>query len=341
MTLRAGPSRAAGRAPTSGRLDYSPSEPFTPAAGLASRHLQTLFGALFRAGQPVPLRRERWEMPDGDFLDVDWLDAPPGAPRLLVLHGLEGSSRSGYVLATLAEARARGWGAAALNFRSCSGEPNRLLRSYHARETADVHFALERVRARSAGPLFAVGFSIGGGTLAWALAEAGEGAPVRAAAGVCVPFDVARSSALMDGSGPLRFLYRRWFFSTIKAKAAHKARAFPGSVDLPRVLSARTFRDLDDAFVAPIHGFAGAADFYRCASSGPALGQIRQPTLFIAALDDPFVPADSLPRDGGDNPHLYWLVTPRGGHLGYVAGSALRPRFWAERQVMEFFSRHL
>lgn len=322
-------------------LPSFPTAPFVPARGISSGHLQTLCGMLLRLGRAPRLRRERWETPDGDFLDVDWLDNRPDAPHVLVLHGMEGSSRSGYVSATLLEARARGWGAVALNFRSCSGEPNRRLRAYHSRDTADVHFVIERIRARVSGPLLAVGFSLGGSVLTWALAEAGEHSPVRAAAGVCVPFDIVRASEVMDSDGAWRALYRYWFFSTLKAKAAGKAHAFPGSLDRARILSARTFREFDDAFTAPVHGFADATDYYRRASSAQVVGQVRRPTLFVAAMDDPFMPGATLPEGGLDNPFLSWIVTRQGGHLGFTAGSAMRPHFWAERQVVEFFARQM
>lgn len=320
---------------------YVPTEPFCPVPGLDSPHAQTVLGLLLRAAPGPWLARERWETPDGDFVDVDWLEADPAAPHLLVLHGLEGSARSGYVSVTLQHARARGWGALALNFRSCGGEPNRLLRSYHSGDTRDAAFALERLRERTSGPLLAVGFSLGGNVLVKLLAEAGERCLLHAAAAVSVPYDLARCAESLDVTGGWNQLYRRWFLLTLKAKARQKARDFPGRLDVERILAARGIRDFDDAVTAPINGFEGVADYYRRASSGPMVGHVRRPTLFLTAADDPLVPGGCIPEDATRNPFLSLLVTDKGGHVGFVGGSLWRPRFWAEQEAIEFLARQL
>lgn len=328
-------SRSAPRAP------FTPTEPFQPALGLASPHAQTLVGVMLRAGAPLPLERERWELADGDFVDVDWLPAPPSAPHVLVLHGLEGSSRSGYVAVVMRLARERGWGAAALNFRSCSGEPNRLLRSYHSGETEDARYALERLQERVQGPLFGVGFSLGGNVMVKLLAELGEGSPLRAGAAVSVPYDLARCAEALDRNTGLGAVYRWVFLRSLKAKTRAKAERHPGQLDLERLRRVRGIVDFDDAVTAQLHGFGSAAEYYRRSSSGPLIGRIRRPTLLVTAVDDPMVPGGSIPEDAEKNPYLSWLVTQHGGHVGFLAGSLLRPRFWAEEQVIAFFAGQL
>ncbi|HEY0840097.1 MAG TPA: alpha/beta fold hydrolase, partial [Vulgatibacter sp.] len=306
--------------------------------GLSSPHAQTIFASLARPLRVPPLRRERWELPDGDFLDVDVLDPPPGAstevPWLLVLHGLEGSSQAGYVASILRGAHERGWGALALNFRSCGGEPNRLPRFYHSGETGDVKEAIARLRERTGGPILGVGFSLGGNVLLRLLEEEGGGAPLHAAAAVSVPFDLALCARTLDGGGGLVSIYRAVFLRSLRRKALEKARCHPGSLDPEAVRRAKGIVDFDDAVTAPLHGYASAGAYYEACSSGPALGAIRRPTLCLSAADDPLVPASCLPRPRPGPVTVE--VTPSGGHVGFVAGSIARPTFWAEERVLRF-----
>ena len=314
---------------------------FQPPRWLRGAHAQTVFGTLLRPGPRLPLRRERWELPDGDFVDVDRLDGPPAAPLLLVLHGLEGSSSSHYVRGFLDQARRRGWRGLALNFRSCSGEPNRLLRSYHSGETGDLAEAVARARRESQdAPLFAAGCSLGGNVLVKWLGEQGSSAPLRAAAAVSVPFDLQACARALDAPGAMSFVYRTRFLRTLKRKALAKARLFPG-IDAARVRSARTLFEFDEAVTAPVHGFAGAEDYWARSSSGPYLPRVGVPLLLLSAEDDPFIPAACLPREAAAlNRSVTLEVHPHGGHLGFVAGGFL-PWFWAEWRVAEFLAAHL
>lgn len=315
---------------------------FRPAAGLASPHAQTIFASYFRPRHTPPLVRQRLETPDGDFVDADRLMADPAAPHLLILHGLEGSSKSGYVAAMLRGAAARGWGAVALNFRSCSGELNRQPRFYHSGETGDALHVLQLLQAEVRGPWAGVGFSLGGNVLLRLLAEEGDGAPLVAGAAVSVPFDLHASARALDAprSGWMG-IYRGVFLRSLKAKAIAKAKCHPGVLDVARVRAARGIEAYDDAVTAPLHGWATAADYYRACSSGPALGRIRKPTLLLTADDDPIAPPSTLPGDVDGNPALTLVRTAHGGHVGFVAGSLARPHFWAEERVLRFFDRHL
>ena len=317
---------------------------FTPAAWLPGPNLQTVFARMARPWPRPEARRERWELPDGDFLDVDrFAGAPPGAPLLLVCHGLEGSSRAPYVRGLVALALRRGLAAAALNFRGCSGEMNRLPRFYHSGETEDLAYAVGRLAGERPGrPLCLGGFSLGGNVVAKYLAERGQAAPSQlvAAAVISAPFDLAACARAVDGPGFWAAVYRRRFLRTLREKALRKARAFDGLLDAGRVRAVRTFAGFDEAVTAPLHGFASAADYWARASSGRLLGRVRRPLLAISAADDPIVPAASLPLEAArGNPLVTLEVVPAGGHAGFVAGPPWRPRYWAEERAVEFLAR--
>jgi uncharacterized protein len=297
-----------------------------------------MWGPLVRGGR-VPLSRERVPTRDGDFLDLDWLDGPPAAPLLLVLHGLEGSTRSHYVQGLLREARVRGWRGVALNFRSCSGELNRRPRFYHSGDTGDLDTIVRLLAEREpGGRIGAVGVSIGGNVLLKWLGELGHDVPRQftAAVAISVPFDLARCARRLD-RGFERAVYTAHFLRTLRRKVVDKARSFPGFVDLAAVRRARTFGEYDRVVTAPLHDFADEQDYWARASSGPYLSRIRRPTLVISALDDPIVPADGLPDPHTLPPEVTAEFTERGGHAGFLEGRwPWRLESWAERRAVEF-----
>jgi uncharacterized protein len=284
--------------------------------------------------------RERFETPDGDFVDVDWLGGPSGSPLLLVLHGLEGTLRSHYIGGLFRLAAARGWRAGVMYFRSCSGELNRLPRFYHSGETGDFDHVLRRVAAREPGVrIGVVGVSIGGNVLVKWLGEQGEDAP-RALAGavaISVPFDLAGCARLMDRGLP-KVLYTTSFMRSLRQKTLAKARTFPDFVDIRAALRARTFAAYDRLVTAPLHGFADEEDYWRRSSSGPYVARIRRPTLLISALDDPFIPPASLPDPRLLPPAVRAEFVPRGGHVGFVEGRPWRATSWAERRAVDFLA---
>jgi len=319
-------------------VSFQPTEPFAPARGLASCHAQTIYATLVRPTHVPTLKRERWELPDGDFVDLDSFDGKPGAPHVVSLHGLEGSSRSGYIAAILRGAAERGWGATAINFRSCSGEPNRLARSYHSGDIGDALSVMQHLRERLTGPLYAVGFSLGANVLLRLLEETGDASPVDAAAAMSAPFELDVCANTLDSPDPFLRFYRARFLRTLKQKAREKLRRFPGVFDREAMERASTLRAFDDAVTAPLHGFRDATHYYAEASSGPRLHAIRRPTLLLSAKDDPMIPASTHPRDVSSNPHLHLVVTEHGGHVGYVSGGPLAPRFWGESQMLAFLA---
>jgi predicted alpha/beta-fold hydrolase len=300
----------------------------------------TVLGPLFRPPPEVATERERWELEDGDFVDVDRLQGPRDAPLLLALHGLEGSSSAHYLRGLLACARDRGWRALALNFRTCSGSVNRLLRSYHSGETGDFGELLQRAR-RESDRIVVAGCSLGGNVLVKWLGEQGDAAfrEIRAAAALSVPFDLAACSRTLDGPGLWQRIYRTRFLRSLKKKALEKLLIFPGAYDAERVRRAGTLLEFDEAVTAAVHGFASAADYYARSSSGPFVQNVRVPLLLLSAEDDPFIPASSIPR--AVPPNVTLEVWPHGGHLGFVEGPIWAPRFYAERRATGFLALHL
>jgi predicted alpha/beta-fold hydrolase len=319
---------------------------YRPAWWLPGPHAQTIAGRLLRRPPPFPLERERIETPDDDFIDLDFEPAAAPAqgptPAVIVLHGLEGSSRRGYAFITYDALARRGLRSIGMNFRSCSGEPNRTARFYHSGETDDLRFVLRHLRTRFGPvPLAAIGFSLGGNVLLKYLGEEGKSAELRAAVAISVPFDLAAGALVLEQSVMGRF-YSRIFLESLIAKAVVKAQLFDGRCNVDRIRNARTLREFDDAATAPLHGFASAEDYYARSSSAGFLDRIRIPTLLIHSLDDPFLPPASIPRQVIDrNPNLTMILTRHGGHVGFISGAPWAPIFWAEAEAARFVAEAL
>jgi predicted alpha/beta-fold hydrolase len=319
---------------------------YSPAWWIPGGHLQTLWGKLFRRQAPAPTVLERWDTPDNDFVEVYRLEAARGAPRVLLLHGLEGTIRSHYAQGLLNEAARRGWGADLLIFRSCGSEPNLTRRFYHSGETTDAAFVLDRIsREHPTSPLAIAGVSLGGNVLLKLLGERGTDLPpqLKAAAAISVPFDLSRSSRRIN-RGFSRF-YQKFFLGSLRRKAQEKAERFPDLAPADRISGLRTLEDFDNLITGPLHGFVDAEDYYRKSSSLPWLERIRINTLLLSAVDDPMLPREVLDevRDvARRNPNLHLEFVEKGGHAGFVAGSwPWRPLYYAEYRVGEFFARRL
>jgi hypothetical protein len=291
------------------------------------------------------VRVERWDTPDGDFVEVVRLDVPGAAdaPRLLLFHGLEGGAHSHYARAMFREAASRGWAADLLLFRTCGSEPNRLPRSYHSGETSDPRWAIDRiVEAFPAAPLGLMGVSLGGNVLCKLLGEAGDELPtqVRGAVAMSVPYDLAAASRhLGRGFGAV---YEKFFLQSLIPKALAKIARHPELDALRSVATARTLWEFDDAFTAPLHGFADAADYYARASSLPYLPGIRRPTLLLSAVDDPFLPASVLDRVRAavrEVPAVELEFPARGGHVGFTSYThPFKPWYYGEWRAAEFLA---
>jgi hypothetical protein len=305
-------------------------------------HVQTMWGKFFRRAAPLPTRIERWDTPDGDFVDLVRLDAAsPDRPRLLLLHGLEGGERSHYAQGLFGEARRRGWAMDLLLHRGCGPEMNRARRFYHSGETTDTAFVVDRLaRERPGTPLGICGVSLGGNVLLKYLGERGGAVPneVRVAVAVSVPYDLARGARQI--SRGFARVYEANFLRSLRGKVLAKRERFPDLADAGALARVRTIWDFDDVVTAPVHGFRDAADYYARSSALAFLAGVRVPTLLLSAVDDPFLPSevlDEVRAVARDNPTLHVEFTPHGGHVGFVGGRApWRAEYYVERRVFEF-----
>lgn len=313
--------------------------PYSAPWWLPGGHLQTLYAALCVPRPRVAYRRERWDTPDGDFVDVDWLAAPhrSAAPLLALFHGLEGCSGSHYAHALMAECARRRWRAVVVHFRGCGGEANRLPRAYHSGDSDELDWMLSRLRAAHRGPLYAVGVSLGGNVLLKWLGERGAAArrTIDAAAAVSAPVDLAAAGEAL-GRG-FNLVYTRAFLSTLKRKSLAKLQSHPGLYEAALVREARTLRAFDNVVTAPLHGFRDTDDYWARASAKPWLGAIEVPTLMINALNDPFLPAAALPLQAHVSPAVTLDYPATGGHVGFVSAPFPGRLSWLPRRILGFF----
>lgn len=314
---------------------------FEPAWWCSSAHAQTIFARFFRPTPELDLDRKRLETPDGDFLDLDFLRGDKNSPVIVILHGLEGSSQASYVRSVLGEIRKKGWRGVAMNFRSCSGEPNRLKYAYHSGQTEDLDFVLRTlIEKENEHQIYLLGYSIGGNIVLKWLGEQGSNKPpeVQKAAAVSVPFDLVKSVDVMD-AGFNREVYTRTLLSSLKQKVLEKEKRFPGLIDKEQVKRAKTFRIFDRLVTAPLNGFKDEMDYWTRSSSVHYLDRIKVPTLVINAKDDPFFPERFIPYEKLNHSRfLKTLFVEHGGHLGFVTGQwPWRQDHWLENVIVKFF----
>ena len=314
---------------------------FKPAGWLTNRHAQTVYASFPWAYRYRPrLIRRVLDLPDGDATAVDWLaasdDLPGTSPLLVILHGLESSSESAYARMLMQAAERRGWRCCVLHFRDCGDYRNRLPRRYHAGETGDFRYFLERLQIHDqTGPIVAAGYSLGGNVLLKYLGEVGETSRLTAAAAVCVPFDLSKcADALKVG---LSRIYQRHLLKRMKSAVARKFDPHTAAFDWDRAMAARTFDEFDDAVTAPLHGFSGKTDYYDRSSSMHYLKGIALPTLIVNALDDPFMTPGVIPHRDRLSPHITLEISEDGGHVGFIeGGTPWAPRYYLPRRVIEF-----
>lgn len=303
---------------------------------LRGGHLQTLYAALLMPVPPLVYRREIWPTPDQDIIAVDRIDGPAAAPLVVLYHGLEGSARSFYARHLLLQVAHRGWRGAVVHFRGCGGLINQRPRAYHAGDSAEIDWTLQRFAAEG-GPVLAVGVSLGGNALLKWAGEAGNSAGQRVAAlvAVSVPVDLRASGDTLD-RGFKRLVYTRHFLATMVAKAHGFAERHPGSIPLAEIRHSRTLRRFDDLFTAPLHGYRDVDDYWLRASSGPRLRQIQVPTLFLHARNDPFLPAAALPTAAAVSSSVELAISDSGGHVGFVSGAYPGNMDWLCRRILDF-----
>ena len=305
---------------------------FAPPWWLKNPHLQTFWPVLVRRQPPLEHRAERLELPDGDFVDLCW-SGPETGPLVILLHGLQGSIMSPYVIGMMRTLAASGIRGVLMHFRGCSGHPNRLARGYHSGETGDFGTLISVIREREPDtPLAAIGYSLGGNVLLKYLGEAGEDTPLSAATAVSVPL-VLRTASDRLGQGFSR-LYNRYLLRALLVGAKKKApQLAEAGLDVDAILRCQSIREFDDRLTAPLHGFSDAIDYYtRCSSRG-FLHRITIPTLILHAEDDPFMRPSVVPRPEELAASVTLELSPWGGHVGFVSGNG---RYWLEERIPDF-----
>lgn len=311
---------------------------YRPPLGLGNGHVQTILPALFRHVPLITRTRERIATPDDDFLDLDW-DTSPGADRVAIIsHGLEGDSHNNYVQGMAAALQRAGWDTLAWNFRGCSGEPNRQLRSYHSGATEDLHAVVQRVLGTGRYQrVVLVGFSLGGNMTLKYLGETTPDARVTHGVAFSVPCQLAASSHRLESLA--NRIYMRRFLRALSGKIRQKMTVFPGQVSDEGLDAMRTFREFDGAYTAPLHGFASAEDYWTRASSAAVLEQISIPTLLVNARNDPFLPEACFPWEAARKSRHFFLEAPRsGGHVGFMAFNP-QGEYWSETRAVAFLER--
>ena len=318
---------------------------YQPPFWLFNGHLQTLWPVWKTLRlPPIAWPRERWDTPDGDFIDVDCISSgAPQAPIVILFHGLEGNSQSNYARTMAQALQQTGWTGYVPHFRGCSGELNRLPRAYHSGDATEIDWILRRFRARYPGrTLCAAGVSLGGNALMKWLGEQGSAARsvIDAAAAVSPPMDVAACGEWLD-QGANRRVYTQHFLRTMKRQSEARLERFPDLFNATRMRTATTLREFDDTVTAPLHGFAGVDDYWRRASALPWLPNIALPTLLLMPRNDPFL-ADACYPDAARCPSSVTLETPAaGGHVGFSGGQGASKDLWLPTRIINFFAQSL
>lgn len=311
---------------------------FKPPWWLRNAHLQTIWPFLFRPRPPVATRRERLELPDGDFLDLDFTLNDSG-PIVLILHGLQGSVKSKYAAGLLRALSAQGYRAVLMHFRGCSGEANRLPHSYHSGETGDPAFVIDWLHARfPQSPHAAIGFSLGGNALLKLLAEQGENCRLRTAIAISVPF-LLNEGADQFNRGLSR-IYRGYLLRSLIRSVMNKHRKInlTGKVNLEAIRDCADFWIFDNEVTARLNGFKDVHDYYRRSSSRQYLRLIKTPTLILHAEDDPFMTPATVPQAGELSADVTLELSRHGGHVGFVTGgNPFRMHYWLDERIL----RHL
>lgn len=317
---------------------------FKPHYFLRNAHLQTLFPALLRQSPVLEIRRERLELPDGDFVDLGWSGpTASGLPLAVLVHGLTGDFESKYLRGTAQKLIAAGWRTVMLQLRGAGPEPNRLRKSYHQGDTADLRYLLHLLREREPDIFLAVvGWSLGGNITLKAMGEEGDQAPVNCAVASSVPFrlrpcvDVLRQGFARN--------YQNKMLSALKdqMRRKHAKVPVPPEINLERANAAQDFLEWDNAYTAPLNGFADAEDYYTRCECAPFLSFIGKPTLIVHSVDDPFMDPTITPGPEALAPQVKMELTQHGGHVGFVAsGRYHQPVYWLEQRITDFLQREL
>lgn len=307
---------------------------FKPSWWLRSPHLQTLWPAFFKRRHKLDLISEQVELDDGDFVDICW-GKNESAKTVLVLHGLEGSLESHYANGIVYQLEQAGYRPVFMYFRGCSGRMNRLPRAYHSGDTADISAIVEHIKEKTGCyPYGVVAYSLGANALLKWLGETGESNPIKKAVAVSVPFRLHDAGKRLE-RGVSR-IYREHLLSSLRNTYTNKFKILstPLTIDVDRL---KSFWDYDDQVTAPLHGFSGAREYYDRSSSRQYLKKIQVPTRIIHASDDPFMFRDTVPEENELSDNIDFLLTQRGGHVGFISGKTPFTAYsWCEKKIIEF-----
>ncbi len=320
---------------------FQPSQ-FQPQWWIRNAHLQTMLPTINRRNLVISTLDERLELSDGDFLDLAWTEIPAVdncKPIVVVFHGLEGSVESPYVKGIMQAVREKGWIGVMMHFRGCSHEPNRLARAYHSGETADADYVIDLITKRYPGaPLFAVGYSLGGSVLTHYLAQKGKDSPLTAACVVSAPLLLAESAERIKKG--FSKAYQRRLIKRLQRSVISKFDRLDMSIldlSIAQIKKLNTFLEFDDQVTAPLHGFKDALDYYEQCSSIDHLTNIETPSLYIHAIDDPFLTKKVIPKADMMSKKIRFELSKFGGHVGFVYGSILKPKYWLEERIPKWF----
>jgi hypothetical protein len=302
---------------------------------LQNGHVQTILPVLLPRRISVRYDRRWLELADGDFLELDW-SRRNSRKLAIVTHGLEGGTNGSYIRGMVSAVNDAGWDALAWNFRGCGSELNRLVRFYHSGDTGDLSQVIHHA-ALQYDEIVLIGFSLGGNVTLKYLGESPAHAKIVATAAISVPIDLTSSARALDQRLGNR-LYLRRFITSLVAKVEAKARHYPEELNIEGARSIRTFREFDDRYTAPIHGFRDAAEYWECSSARRYLGGITVPTLLLSARNDPFLTPECFPFAEAEASRQLYLEAPEsGGHVGFLdLANGLQP--WSERRVVAFLT---
>lgn len=306
-------------------------------AWLPSGHLQTIYPAKCVSKPAVAFRRERWDTPDQDFIDIDFVDGAVEKPLLVMFHGLEGSSNSHYARAMMHAVKSLGWSGAIPHFRGCSGELNRGPRFYHSGDSQEIDWILRRLhqrhQQRQTSPMYACGVSLGGNALLRWLGESQHQADfIQAACAISAPLDLAQGGAAL--SRGFNLVYTRSFLQTLKPKCVKKLAQFPQLFDREQMLSAKNLYEFDNVVTAPLHGYLNTEDYWHRASAKHVLADITVRSLVLNARNDPFLPCEHLPLHASNAVTLEYPDS--GGHVGFATGMPPGRIDWLPQRIISF-----
>ena len=323
-------------------ISHSQHLAFTPAWWLRHRHLQTIFPNLTRRRMKVDTHHQRLELPDGDFVDLNWTNQHKGrgSPIVIVLHGLGGSIESKYVQSILRETQTNNWRGLLMHFRGASASINRLPRSYHAGDIDDIYYLISKLHLEEPQcAIFVVGYSIGGSVLLNLLGRK-KNLPIKAAIAVSVPYNLHQAAINLDRG--FSRIYQTYILRSLKEKTISKFSGTKVPFDVKNISRLKNFREFDDTVTAPLHGFAGVDDYYQRCSAKQYLTRIDIPTLLIHASDDPFMSPQCAPTQLDVSEKITLEVYKRGGHVGFISGRyPWRPIYWLDKRIPVFIRQQL